>query len=111
MNVQFDKYGRLGCFLNLAQIEGDEVATMYEGVLPADQIRTGHLSERCRLRGNLLFEMFKPPLYLRFSKPERLGRIVAEQILSRFSEAEGWFASKRIGKHIRCRKLTSNATM
>ncbi len=109
IDIQFDKYGRFGCFVNLAQIEGDEVATMYEGVLPADQIQTGHLTERCRLRGNSLFEMFKPPLYLRLLKPARLGEVVAQEILSRFNEAEEWFTSKRIGKHIRCRKLSPNA--
>jgi hypothetical protein len=105
LDIQFDKHGRLGCFLNLAQIQRDEVATLYEGMLPADQITTAHLNERCRLRGNSFFGMFKPPLFLRVFGPERLGRAVAEQILSKFPGAEDWFTTKRPGKHIECNRL------
>ncbi len=38
MDIQFDKHGRLGLFLNLAQVKGDKIPTMFDGVSPVEQI-------------------------------------------------------------------------
>lgn len=105
MDIQFDKHGKLGLFVNLAQLNGNEHLTMFDGVLPVDQITTSHLSERCRLRGNSFYGMFKPLIYVKLLGPERSGKEVASRIIERFEEAEQWFESKCIGNHIRCHKL------
>jgi hypothetical protein len=105
IEIQFDKYGRLACFVNIGQVRGREVETRYEGVMDTDQVTAAHLRESCRLRGNSFFGMFKPPLYVRILGPERSGMAVADQIAARLPEAEQWFQTKHVGKHIKCYKL------
>lgn len=72
VDIQFDKYGRLAFFVNLASISGETVETMFEGVMPGSQITTAHLHEGCRLQGGRMSSAFKASWLDRLRGPEQL---------------------------------------
>ena len=103
--IQFDKYGRRRVFINLASVEGTTVQTMYEGILNADEITTGHLSDGCRIRGSWSSDAFSPSFLIRLLNGRSAGAKTAQRIISRLDEAAEWFRSKQVGPHLRVYKL------
>lgn len=99
--IQFEKHKRWGFFVCLASFIGNEVETMFEGLMPAAHITTAHLRERCRLLGNARSGAFKPSLVARLRGPEPSASQVAALVHSRFPEAMGWFSDRLSGPHIR----------
>jgi hypothetical protein len=100
LEIQFDKYGRLAFFVNLATVTGDSVETMFEGVLPASQVTTSHLREQCRLTGRGFSQAFKPTLFSRLSGVAKAAETVAAMFMSLFAEAHEWFVGGAVGPHI-----------
>lgn len=104
-DIQFDKYERRRVFINLASVEGPTVQTMYEGILSAEEITTGHLGNGCRIRGSGLSDAFSPSLLSRLLNRPDAGAKTAQRIIARLDEAEAWFRSKQVGPHLHVYRL------
>jgi hypothetical protein len=106
LDIQFDKYGRWQCLVNLASISGESVETMYEGRVPAESATIAHLRERTRLKGKSLSGAFRPSLFSRWmGTPADAGAAVGRRIAEHWSEAEKWFQTQQLNKHLECYKL------
>lgn len=100
LDIQFDKYGRLAFFVNLASVKGDQIETMFEGLFPVTQVSTDHLHQGCRLRGGMMSQSIKPPFLSRFGAVGRAAKGAAMVVIRHFKEVEAWFEDGSIGPHI-----------
>jgi hypothetical protein len=98
--LQLDKHGRRACFVNLARLDSEIVTSMFEGDLPADQVTTAHIIQRCRLKGNSLFGSFKPSIIDRLFDSENLGRHIGRRIIGHFDEVNAWFSSGAVSPRL-----------
>lgn len=105
LEVQFDKYGRLAFYVNLASVTGETVETMFEGILPTERVTCGHLCEQCRLVPGKMSQAFKPIFLSRSFSPNKAAEQVANLFIRLFAEANEWFEKGVIGPHIRKYRL------
>lgn len=105
LDIQFDKHGRLAFFVNLASVTDESVETMFEGVLPTNQITTAHLREHCRLTGKGMSQSFRPTLFSRFGGIAKAAETAAALFTSFYAEAHDWFESGTVGPHIKMYRL------
>lgn len=105
IDIQFDKYGRMAFFVNLASITGEAVETMFEGKMPSNEVTTAHLHEQCRLTRANGSHSFKPSFLSRLGGVAKAANQVASSFTRSFVDAQGWFEKGSVGRHVMTYRL------